>query len=268
MCLYNNNFLNKFSEGRAYGYHDSPLVGVSTIPFIVKVTAFLKQEGEIPEDGFILSPNSVPVRMESDVGNNDLAEEANKEDEQAGEDEEDEEEEDEEEEDDEVGDEEEEDEEGEDAAEDEGESEVQDSEDGGSAKSIVSDEDIVAEHSEGNNSRNATLKEAVTAKAADAAGENIEQSQRADEITVLQPAVQAQATTQDASSDVLGDKTSEAGTAVSDSNVQAVDASVAIQFSPAAEDDTGHKQGPEKVTRRQSPRKPEVVPGTLCIYFV
>jgi len=204
--------------------------------------------------------------MESDVGNNDLAEEANKEDEQAGEDEEDEEEEDEEEEDDDVGD----------AAEDEGESEVQDSEDGGSVNSILSDEDIVAEHSEGDNARNATLKESVTAKAADAAGENMELSPPAVEITVLQPAVEAQATQQDATLDVLGDNTSEAGTAVSDSNVQAVHASVAIQFSPAAEEvkvlqaeaDTGHEQGPHKGTRRISPRKPNVVPGTLCIYLV
>ena len=72
------------------------------------------------------------------------------------------------------------------------------------------------------------------------------------------------------------DITSKEGTAVSASNVQAADASMTNEFSPAAEkanvlqaeDDTGHEQGPEKRTRRQSPRKPEVVPGTLCIYFV
>ena len=72
------------------------------------------------------------------------------------------------------------------------------------------------------------------------------------------------------------DNTSKEGTAESASKVQAVDASEAIEFSPAAEevnvlhaeDDTGHEQGQENGTRRQSPRKPNVVPGTLCIYFV
>ena len=72
------------------------------------------------------------------------------------------------------------------------------------------------------------------------------------------------------------DNTSKAGTAVSASNVQAVDASVAIEFSPAAEEvnvlqaevDTELQQSQEKDPRRQSPRKSKVLPGTLCIFIV
>ena len=130
--------------------------------------------------------------MESDVRNNDVAEEANEEDEQEEEDEEDEEEED-----DEVGD----------AAEDEGDSDVRDSEDGDSANSNHFDEDIDAEHGEGVHAGNATSTEAVTANAADAAGVNIELSEAAAELTVPQPALQAQATLQDATLEALGEQT-------------------------------------------------------------